>query len=645
MTVHPYHASARELAEFPAQKDLKNVKADDRLSAKIVKARGKKAGPSEMKSWDISVPVLAKLLVETGLAEVEMLIEYELMESDARADVVLAGLHPETGQDSFVVVELKQWSDVEPVLPNDHLVQGPGTYGVRVHPVVQVRGYCDYMLEFVEVVRDRPEALHGVAFLHNATEASAGKLRTHRHSSLGHMFTGDERDAFKEYLRRQFAPKSGAHAAKRLLDSEIHRRDVLIDVITDGLRGGGHYALIDNQRLAYEHVINQVKDVAGEDDKKVIMVTGGPGTGKSMIAAALVIDLKDEYRIRYASGSTTITETMRRYPGKGSKKLQDLFTYYRQFAKARRNGLDVLICDEAHRVRKTSTFQWQKKDDRTGKPQLEELMAAARVPVFFLDENQVIRPDEVGTPQAIRDQATLMGYPVVEIDLDKQFRGRGSAAYREWVLQLVGLRPTKPCPWQGDDFEVRVASSPQDMEDFLRQKNNSGETARITAGYCWPWSKTRPDGTLVADVVLGDWSKPWNKRGDKQDGDAPPSAFWATDPRGFEQVGCIYTAQGLEYDWAGVILGADIVYDGNYLAVRRGCNQDPAFQGRKATDAEFERSVRNIYQVLLTRGMQGVVIHAADHATNEFIADLVGPQGFIGATVEPDPPQSASDGR
>ncbi|MGA6209301.1 DNA/RNA helicase domain-containing protein [Nocardia testacea] len=634
MALPLFRSSARELATLPAAKELKKLAASDRLSQRIVDARGEGAGNPERRSWDISVPILAKLLVEADLADVEMLIEYRLPDSSARPDVVLAGVHPDTGDDNYVVVELKQWSEVEPVWPNDHLVQGPGTYGIKVHPVVQVRGYCEYMLDFVEVLKARPEALHGVAFLHNATESSAGKLRMHRPDNLGRLFTGDERDAFKKYLRSQLAPKSGVLAADRLLESEIGPRENLVDVVRGGLSKGGHYALIDNQILAYEHVINQIRLATEEDSKSVIMVTGGPGTGKSMIAAALVIDLKDTYRIRYASGSSTITETMRRYPGKGSKKLQDLFTYYRAFAKAKRNGLDVLICDEAHRVRKTSTFQWQKAEDRTGKPQLQELMAAARVPVFFLDEHQVIRPDEVGTPAEIRRQAKLMGYPVEEIHLDKQFRGRGSEAYREWVLQLVGLRKTKPGPWQGDDFDVRVADSPQQMEDFLRQKNRPKEPARITAGYCWPWSKPRPDGTLVDDIRIGDWSKPWNKRDTKQDGDAPPSSFWATDERGFEQVGCIYTAQGLEYDWAGVILGEDFVYDGHHMAVRRGYSKDPAFSGKKASDIALEQSVRNIYQVLLTRGMRGVVIYSVDRATNEFIAGLVGPRGSLDTVVE-----------
>ncbi len=249
--------------------------------------------------------------------------------------------------------------------------------------------------------------------------------------------------------------------------------------------------------------------------------------------------------------------------------------------------------------------------------------------MFFLDENQIVRPDEVGTFDLISGHAARLGLPVIHIRLEGRFRYGGSAAYEEWLLNLLGLRALGPSKWRGDnDFEVRVAASPQEMEDFLRAKINAGETARIAAGYCWPWNKQLSmDGTLIDDVKIGNWSKPWPKFEGKLSGEAPPAAFWATDPRGFEQVGSVYTAQGFEYDWAGVILGPDIAVDGQHLTVRRDANMDPALKGAKSNpvyDQEFERLVRNSYKVLLTRGMRGVVIHAVDPATQEFLTSLVG---------------------
>jgi uncharacterized protein len=152
--------------------------------------------------------------------------------------------------------------------------------------------------------------------------------------------------------------------------------------------------------------------LAHESDRKtVVIVTGGPGSGKSLVAAALLAELhRDEYRAIHATGSLAFTESLRRFPGRGSKELQNLFKFFRQFADAEKNKLDVLICDEAHRIRAESTYQRMPKAKRTGRPQVDELMAAARVPVFLLDEHQVVRPDEVGTVKEIRRHAANSGY-------------------------------------------------------------------------------------------------------------------------------------------------------------------------------------------------------------------------------------------
>ena len=126
------------------------------------------------------------------------------------------------------------------------------------------------------------------------------------------------------------------------------------------------------------------------------------------------------------------------------------------------------------------------------------------------------------------------------------------------------------------------------------------------------------------DVTIRDWSRPWNLKGDRSVGGAPPAALWATDPAGSWQVGCVYTAQGFEYDFAGVIIGPDLVWrDGSWRVVREA-NKDPALRSRSALpDPEFERLVKNVYKVLLTRGMQGVGIYSTDPSTNDFLRSLI----------------------
>ena len=251
-------------------------------------------------------------------------------------------------------------------------------------------------------------------------------------------------------------------------------------------------------------------------------------------------------------------------------------------------------------------------------------MAVARVPVFLLDENQVVRPGELGSPQEIRRYAESRGFEVHEISLDGQFRCGGSALYEDWVLRLLGLRGDGPVPWTGEDdhFRLEFADSPAALEERLRTEHEAGFSARMTAGYCWPWSAPGADGSLVPDVRIGDWARPWNVKSDRAVGDAPASSLWATSPNGFGQVGCVYTAQGFEYDWNGVILGPDLVVrDGRFTAVREA-TKDPVF--KKSTPAgEYERLVRHTYKVLLTRGMIGTVVFSTDAETREFLKGLI----------------------
>ena len=302
-----------------------------------------------------------------------------------------------------------------------------------------------------------------------------------------------------------------------------------------------------------------------------------------------------------------------------------MFTYFKSFMDAERNGLDVLILDEAHRIRETSENRYTKAQFRKGRPQVDELIAAGRVPVFLLDQHQVVRPGELGTVDEIEAYASTLGLKVHRISLDHQFRCGGSEAYVHWVQRLLGLEPGGPIPWLDEDtFEVSVAGSPTEIERLLEGKRDAGFGARMTAGYCWPWSDPGADGRLVPDVAIGGWSRPWNLKGDHAIGGAPPAALWASDPAGFEQVGCIYTAQGFEYDWNGVIFGPDLVWRTDRWVTVRSANKDPELRSlNRVPDEEFDQLVRNVYKVLLTRGMIGTVLHSCDPETNAFLAELL----------------------
>jgi hypothetical protein len=589
---------------------------------------GVRASPAERRSWDRSIPVLAADLVEAGLGQVEVLLEHRLPLSSRRVDAILAGRHPVTGQPSYVIIELKQWggADLFEDDPSLVLIDGHGRHP-RLHPVQQVRGYCEYLRDFVPALAASADLVAGAAYLHNATELGVMPLRQLGESGDGRLFTGERRSEFQDFLRSRLAPGvPGAPYADEFLSSRAAPSRQLLTVAAAEVRDREQFVLLDQQQLAFSLVLHAAEAARAGDAKSVVIVSGGPGSGKSVIALSLLGELARRGRtVVHATGSRSFTQTLRKVAGRGSTRTQNLFKYFNSFVAADRNGLEVLILDEAHRIRETSMSRYTPRQMRTGRRQIDELIAAARVPVFLLDEHQVVRPGEMGTVAEIEAHAGQLGLPVHKIDLNAQFRCGGSELYLSWVTRLLGLEPGGPAGWAGDPaFEVRVAGSPEELEHFLRTRIDQGYGARIAAGFCWPWSDPRDDGSLVPDVVIGDWARPWNLRGDRALAGAPPSALWATDPAGFGQVGCIYTAQGFEYDWNGVILGPDLVWRDRGWVFVREASKDPELRSRaRISDHEFGRLTRNVYKVLLTRGMIGTVLYSADPETNAKLRSLV----------------------
>ncbi|MFD8607230.1 ATP-binding protein [Streptomyces sp. TSRI0445] len=584
--------------------------------------------PAEVRAWERSIPALTNVLVEAGLGEVEMLLEYGLPLTSKRADVILAGVHPATGEASYVVVELKQWSKAHPE-PEDPLLCRIDAYDHPIlNPIEQVRGYCDYLVSFNGALENNPKSVVGVAYLHNATEAKVAGLRHVAEDDRGRMFTGDQRGAFLSYLRSRLAAKPGADAADALLQAKVRPSRQLMVVAAAEVRDREQFILLDEQRLAYETVMAAVRRARQADRKQVVVVTGGPGSGKSVIALSLLGDL---YRrgvpALHATGSQSFTKTMRKIVGTRKPEVQRLFRYFNSFMEAEPNDLDVLVCDEAHRLRKTSANRYTKATLRTGRPQVAELMAAARVPVFLLDQHQVVRPGEMGTEEQIREAAAALGLACTVVKLDNQFRCGGSDAYMQWVVDLLGLEGQDPTVWEPDDkVRLMTVDTPQELEDFLAAQRAQGYGARMSAGYCWKWTTkiTSSMNALPTDVIIGDWARPWNLYGDRALLGAPPAPLWATAPEGFGQVGCVYTAQGFEYDWSGVIMGPDLVWRTDRWVVDRTASKDPSFT-KATSDDDVDRLVRNTYKVLLTRGMIGTVVYSTDPETREKLRTLIPP--------------------
>lgn len=560
--------------------------------------------------------------MDAGLEKAEVLVEYQLPLTSKRADAVVCGAHPKTGLPSYVVVELKQWSGASILTGTDDVVLLDGA-GERLHPVEQVRRYCTHLSDFIATLGGSADQLAGVAYLHNATDADIQDLWTLPQSDTGRLFTGQRRGELLKYFQSKLSTESGADAADQLLSSAVRPSKQLMSLAADEVQRREQFVLLDEQQTAFSLVLRAVDESYRSNTKEVIVVTGGPGSGKSVIALSLLGELSRRGRTAlHATGSSAFTMTLRRVAGARAPRVKQMFKYYNQFIDAEPNEIDVLINDEAHRVKETSTNRYTKAALRTGRPQVEELIDAARVPVFLLDEFQVVRPSERGTVADIRGAAERMGCRVRMVALDGQFRCGGSRAYENWVLRLLGLEPGGPIAWRGDDaFDLQVSDSPSLVERQLKSLLEDGYSARIAAGYCWKWSDPVKDGGLVDDVVIGDWKRPWNNKKATSHNGAPGTPYWASDPAGFNQVGCVYTAQGFEYDYGGVIFGPDLVWRTDHWEARAEYNHDN--QVKRGNPEGFDRAIRNTYKVLLTRGMRGMTVYSTDFETQSLLRSLM----------------------
>ena len=375
------------------------------------------------------------------------------------------------------------------------------------------------------------------------------------------VFTADDVRGLTGFLRETLVEGDDQQALRRILDGKFRPSKKLLDHVGGVLEGRPEYVLLDEQLVAYERVMAAAHAGFGQRQKSAIIVRGGPGTGKSVIALNLLAALsRDGLNAHYVTGSRAFTQTLRQIVGPRAKVQ---VKYFNNYTQADFNEVDVLICDESHRIRETSNNRFTRAANKSGRLQIDELLSAGKVVVFFVDDRQVVRPGEIGSAATIKQAATAHGATLHDYKLEAQFRCAGSTGFVNWIDNTLGVERTANVLWNKNEaFDFRILDSPEELETAIREKVAEGNTARLAAGFCWEWSDPKPDGTLVDDVVIGDFRRPWNARSDAGhlSRDIPKESLWAYDPRGVGQVGCIYTAQGFEFDYIGVIFGPDLVY-------------------------------------------------------------------------------------
>jgi DUF2075 family protein len=588
----------------------------------------RKPAPSEVASWQNSLRALSMTFQQARLDDHGVLLEYQLPMTSKRLDCLVCG--KETGgRDEAVIVELKQWDECGEAWGDDLVVTRLGGAEREVlHPSAQVSRYRRYLEDGHTAFYEGPQPvrLSSCAYLHNYTPHSAEVLFLPRYDQPRRdspIFTADDLDAFCAFLQRRLERGEGLGVLRRIEQGRYRPSKKLMQHVGKVIKGEPQYILLDEQQVVYSKVFACARSSFHSRRKAALIVRGGPGTGKSVIAINLMSELLlAGYNAHYATGSRAFTKTLRRVIG---PRGEVQFRYFNDYGAAQFNEVDVLICDEAHRIRKTSASRFTPKAQQTGFPQVRELLAAAKVCVFFIDDQQVVRPDEIGSTAYLREQASALGCQVFEMELEAQFRCAGSEAFVSWIDNTLGIDRTPDVLWQPvEAFELRIFDSPETLEGAIRDRADQGFSARLAAGFCWPWSAPNADGTLVPDVAIGGFHRPWNAKSDsgRLAKGIPPESLWAYEPGGLDQIGCIYTAQGFEFDYIGVIVGNDLVYrfDEQAWVGQPSESRDAAV--KRAKD-RFVDLAKNAYRVLLSRGLKGCYVHFLDQETERFFRSRI----------------------
>lgn len=602
--------------------DVTNARIVPKLTRAFEDAFGWEPGEGEKSSWRNSLEKVRNLIQADRLFERGVLLEYLLPASDRRLDCLISG-RDLTDKESAVIIELKQWTQTQPspllTAVTTRFQSGPADC---LHPSIQVGQYHEYLHDFETVFHQDAVRLSSCSYLHNYSPKTNDPVLDPKFDSWVvkyPIFFEDDFDKIKTFLHEHLGGGPGVDTLCKIEESTLQPSEEFITHLGEVLEGKQEYRLLDEQRLVYDRVLCSLEKALSSGEKSAVIAKGGPGTGKTVIAINLLANLiqRKQGLVHFVTGSGAFTRTLRQVI---DPSIGRLFNFTNSYVRQKPNSFAALIVDEAHRIRPFSVNYSGRRTSKKGDHQVDEILRAGRVAVFFIDDLQGITPEDAGRSSYIRERATTLGIPVHEYNLAIQFRCRGAETFVSWLDTTLGLSDHPVPRWKNPPgFEFKIVESPVELRDEIVRENQAGKRARLTAGYCWHWSPPRVDGTLVDDVMLDGLAMPWNAK----EGRAvrarlapgiPPAQLWASSMGGERQVGCVYTAQGFEFDTVGVIFGRDLRYD---PAANKWVGDPRASHDRriKRKDADFTALVKRCYRVLLTRGIERCYVYFQESET------------------------------
>lgn len=585
----------------------------------FAKAR-RRFAPSQMTAFRNSLNFMDKILSDNEIPEdAGICIEYNIPQTSMRIDFVITGQDSEK-KDHAILVELKQWQTAT-LTDKDGLINTYVGGGLRdtSHPSYQVWSYSTLLQGFNEAVYENDIKLKPCAYLHNYKEDGIINNNFYKgYIDKAPIFLRDDAAKLRSFIKDFIKYGDKKDILYSIDNGKIKPSKALADSVVKMLKNNSDFVMIDDQKVVYENVMAITKQ--STDNKNVIIVEGGPGTGKSVVAINLLAAItKNALNTRYISKNAAPRNV---YASKLSGEMRttvinNLFSGSGSFTETDKDFFDLLIVDEAHRLSaKSGMF------NNKGENQIKEIIYSAKTSVFFIDEDQKVTFKDIGSKQEIINWASYHNVNVLEMNLSSQFRCNGSDGYIAWLDNVLQIKETANEIFDLE-YDFKVVDSPTELRNIIFEKNKINNKARLVAGYCWEWV-SRKDKNLN-DIVIGDFGMKWNLASDGN--------LWIISPESVSEVGCIHTCQGLEVDYVGVIIGDDFVIRNGKVVTypKKRAKTDKSLNGygvlskinKEAADRQADLIIKNTYRTLMTRGMKGCYVYFTDDETREWFKNIL----------------------
>jgi len=581
------------------------------------------SGKSEENSWVNSLRAMSNIMQDNNIPEdAGIAIEYNIPNTSNRVDFIITG-YDSKNKEEIIFIELKQWSKINKVGGMDQIVETFLGKGLRQipHPSYQVWSYTELLKNSNEYIQNNGTKLSPCAYMHNyyPIEKDDPILDFCYKQMLekAPVFRMTESKELKQFIKNHIKYGDKLLSLKNIEKGKLHPSKSLQDCLANMLRNKPEFVMIDEQKVIYEQVLKNARLSQKDKKKRVIIVKGGPGTGKTVVAINLLVQsIQENIYSSYVTKNSAPREVFfNKLRGESYKPkfIKGLFMGSGSFISCPLNKYGLLICDEAHRLNgKSGMFS------NLGENQIKEIINASLTSVFFIDEEQIVTSKDIGSIKEIEKWALREGAKLQISELVSQFRCGGSDGYISWLDNILQIRETANYSLENIPYDFQVIDDPNELRKLIETKNQIDGKARMVAGYCWDWVSKKEE--TLNDISLGNFSMQWNLNN---------RAPFAIDPGSINQIGCIHTCQGLEFSYVGVIIGNDIRFEKGKVVTdfTKRAKTDQSLKGliSKARKGDLETLskidiiIKNTYRTLMSRGMKGCFIYCCDKNLKEYI--------------------------